>query len=92
MRNKSNAGTGINAPFIVEKVDEMAAYDALPAILRRALDAAAGEFSAAQARDWIASGRYTADQIAGLIMGHTREQQQARMAELPARPTHRRVR
>ena len=92
MRNKSNAGSGIAEPFIVEKVDEMAAYDALPAILRRALDTAAGEFSAAQAQDWIRSGRYSAEQIAALIMGHTREQQQARLAECPARPTHRRVR
>lgn len=88
---ETNAGEADN-PFIVEKVDEMQAYDSLPPILRRALDTAVGEFSAAQALDWISTGRYTAEQVAALIVGHSREQERTRMAECPARPERRRVR
>jgi hypothetical protein len=89
MRGRStNAGETDN-PFHVDKVAEMEAYDSLPPILRQALDTAAGEFSAAQAQEWIDGGR-SAVEVAALIMRHSRDWIDTRMAECP--PGKRKVR
>lgn len=64
---RNNAGEAGDAPFIVERVKEMEAYDELPPLLRLALDQANFAFSARQAKEMV-DGGFDADRLAAAIM------------------------
>lgn len=83
---KTNAGEpGDAGYFETTKVAEMAAYDAMSPMLRRAIDQCVHEYSALQVKQMMDEREISDAEMTRIIIGYNRQQHQKLEAMLPER-------